>query len=118
MNNLRNLALWIVIALLLVFLFNLFQGTGTHTSAQAVGYSKFNEYVVGHQVRKVTIQGDQAKGELTNGTAFVTTVPSNDPALWSTLKENGVAAIFGPGTSLESVVRFICENVQPRGLKV
>ena len=28
LNNLRNLALWIVIALLLVFLFNLFQGTG------------------------------------------------------------------------------------------
>jgi methylmalonyl-CoA mutase C-terminal domain/subunit len=43
------------------------------------------------------------------------TIPEQDiPAL----KENGVAAIFGPGTSLESVVRFICENVQPRGLKV
>ena len=27
MNNLRNLALWIIIALLLVALFNMFQGT-------------------------------------------------------------------------------------------
>jgi methylmalonyl-CoA mutase C-terminal domain/subunit len=43
------------------------------------------------------------------------TIPEQDiPAL----KENGVAAIFGPGTSLESVVRYIRENVQPRGLKV
>jgi len=29
-----------------------------------------------------------------------------------------VAAIFGPGTSLETVVRFIRENVQPRGVQV
>ena len=28
LNNLRNLGLWILIAVLLVFLFNLFQGTG------------------------------------------------------------------------------------------
>ena len=46
LNNLRNLALWIVIALLLVFLFNLFQGTGSHTSPSALSYSKFNELVV------------------------------------------------------------------------
>jgi len=39
LNNLRNLALWIVIALLLVFLFNLFQGTGSHTTASALTYS-------------------------------------------------------------------------------
>src|ERR1700677_4994762 len=43
------------------------------------------------------------------------TIPEQDiPAL----KESGVSAIFGPGTSLESVVRFIRENAQPRGLKV
>jgi methylmalonyl-CoA mutase, C-terminal domain len=34
------------------------------------------------------------------------------------LKENGVAAIFGPGTSLDAVVRFIRENVQPKSLNV
>ena len=67
MNNLRNLALWIVIALLLVFLFNLFQGTGSHTAASALTYSKFNELVIQNQVRKVTFQGDAVKGELTNG---------------------------------------------------
>jgi methylmalonyl-CoA mutase C-terminal domain/subunit len=43
------------------------------------------------------------------------TIPEQDiPAL----KESGVAAIFGPGTTLEAVVRFIRENVQPRTLKV
>ena len=96
MNNLRNLALWIVIALLLVFLFNLFQGTGTHTNSLSIGYSKFNEYVVSSQVRHVTFQGDQVKGELTNGTQFVTTVPSNDTTLWPTLKEHNVDTTVSP----------------------
>ena len=38
-SRLRNLALWVVIALLMVFLFNLFQGTGSHSHpvAQHVG---------------------------------------------------------------------------------
>ena len=30
----------------------------------------------------------------------------------------GVAAIFGPGTSLDETVKFIRENVKPRGLVV
>jgi methylmalonyl-CoA mutase C-terminal domain/subunit len=43
------------------------------------------------------------------------TIPEQDIP---TLKEGGVAAIFGPGTSLESVVRFIRENVKPKGVSV
>ena len=70
MNNLRNLALWIVIALLLVFLFNLFQGTGQHTPASPITYSKFNELVVQNQVKKVTFQGDQVKGEMVSRPAL------------------------------------------------
>ena len=96
MNNLRNLALWIVIALLLVFLFNLFQGTGTHTTASAITYSKFTEQVMAKQVKKVTFQGDQVKGELVSGQPFVTTVPANDTTLWPTLKANNVDTAVTP----------------------
>jgi len=96
LNNLRNLALWIVIALLLVFLFNLFQGTGTHTNATSLTYTQFNEKVVTGQVRKLTFQGDQVKGELINGTPFATTVPSNDATLWPTLKEHNVDTSVSP----------------------
>src|SRR5476649_777384 len=96
LNNLRNLALWIVIALLLVFLFNLFQGTGPHTSASAYTYSKFNELVVQNQVRKVTFQGDAVKGELTSGAQFTTTVPNNDATLWPTLKAHNVDTAVTP----------------------
>ncbi|HEX4294131.1 MAG TPA: ATP-dependent zinc metalloprotease FtsH [Rhizomicrobium sp.] len=90
------MALWIVIALLLVFLFNLFQGTGQHTTASAVTYSKFNELVVQNQVKKVTFQGDAVKGEMSSGQPFATTVPNNDATLWPTLKEHNVNVTVTP----------------------
>ena len=96
MNNLRNLALWIVIALLLVFLFNLFQGTGPHTATSPVSYSKFTELVVQNQVRKVMFQGEAVKGEMTNGQPFTTTVPNNDTTLWPTLKAHNVDTAVTP----------------------
>lgn len=41
------------------------------------------------------------------------TIPEED---FQRLKESGVAAIFGPGTPLETTVQFIRENIKPRGL--
>ena|ERR1700689_26389 len=41
------------------------------------------------------------------------TIPEQDIAA---LKEQGVSAVFGPGTSLESVVTFIRENVGAKGV--
>jgi cell division protease FtsH len=96
LNNLRNLALWIVIALLLVFLFNLFQGTSSHTTASAISYTKFTEQVVAGQVRKVKFQGEQVTGELTSGQPFATTVPANDSTLWPTLKAHNVDTSVAP----------------------
>jgi len=43
------------------------------------------------------------------------TIPEEDHPK---LKESGVAAIFGPGTPLESTVAFIRENVKPRGILI
>jgi methylmalonyl-CoA mutase C-terminal domain/subunit len=43
------------------------------------------------------------------------TIPEQDIA---SLKEQGVAAVFGPGTSLDSVVTFIRENVKAKGVSV
>jgi methylmalonyl-CoA mutase C-terminal domain/subunit len=41
------------------------------------------------------------------------TIPAHDVAA---LKAQGVAEVFGPGTSLESTVAFIRGRVKPRGL--
>jgi methylmalonyl-CoA mutase, C-terminal domain len=43
------------------------------------------------------------------------TIPNEDQPR---LKENGVSAIFGPGTPLKSTITFIRENVKPRGLLI
>ena len=41
------------------------------------------------------------------------TIPQQDIEF---LKSHGVAAIFGPGTSLDTTVNFIRDNVKPRGV--
>ncbi len=41
------------------------------------------------------------------------TIPAQDVDF---LKQQGVAAIFGPGTPLETTVEFIRANVKPRGV--
>jgi methylmalonyl-CoA mutase C-terminal domain/subunit len=41
------------------------------------------------------------------------TIPEED---YPRMKESGVAAIFGPGTPLETTIQFIRENVKPKGL--
>ena len=43
------------------------------------------------------------------------TIPAHDVAA---LKAQGVAEVFGPGTSLASTVAFIRERVKPRGLPI
>jgi methylmalonyl-CoA mutase C-terminal domain/subunit len=43
------------------------------------------------------------------------TIPAQDVAA---LKAQGVAEVFGPGTSLASAVAFIRQRVKPRGLRI
>ncbi|HSZ74070.1 MAG TPA: ATP-dependent zinc metalloprotease FtsH [Rhizomicrobium sp.] len=96
MNNLRNLALWILIALLLVALFNLFQGTGNHASTSAINFTEFNQQVNQGAVKDVTIENDQITGHLTNGSSFVTYAP-NDPELISRMLKHNVGINVKPG---------------------
>jgi cell division protease FtsH len=96
LNNLRNLALWILIALLLVALFNLFQGTGNHASTSAINFTEFNQQVAQGAVKDVTIENDQITGHLTNGSTFVTYTP-NDPELVGRMLKHNVAINVKPG---------------------
>ncbi len=95
MNNLRNLALWIIIALLLVALFNMFQGTASRPAATTTNFTEFNQEVVQGAVKKVTIQGDQIHYELANGQSFTTYAP-NDPGLVSRMLQHNVGITVQP----------------------
>ena len=90
----RNLALWVVIALLLVVLFNLFQPSPAQRNTQARAYSDFISDVNAGKVRDVLIQGRIISGHATSGPlneerAFTTYAPE-DPSLVTRLTDKGV----------------------------
>ena len=89
MNNFRNLAVWVIIALLLVALFNLFQGSGQRTKTSDMSYSEFLEEVERGGVRSVVIAGEAINGIKSNGQMFQTYAPK-DPQLITRLNEKGV----------------------------
>jgi cell division protease FtsH len=88
LNNLvKNVAIWLVIALVLMTVFNQFS---TRQAAQkAMEYSQFIEEVKQGRIAKVTIEGRVLKGVKTTGERFTTYSPS-DPWLVSDLLKNGV----------------------------
>ena len=94
MNNLfKNVAIWLVIALILMTVFNQF---GSRPTGQAqVEYSQFIEEVRQGQVAKVTIEGQVLKGVRADGRRFTTYAPS-DPWLVSDLLKNGVVVEAKP----------------------
>jgi len=88
LNNLvKNVAIWLVIALVLMTVFNQFS---TRQAAQkAMEYSQFIEEVKQGRIAKVTIEGRVLKGVKSTGERFTTYSPS-DPWLVSDLLKNGV----------------------------
>jgi len=94
----RNLALWVIIALLLVVLFNLFQPGTNRNAATQVAYSDFIGEVNGGRVKDVVIQGRTVAGQLADGRSFQTYTPE-DPTLVSRLTDKGVRVIAKPEES-------------------
>ena len=95
--NLRNFALWVIIVLLLLALFTLFQNPGTRTTAQDISFSQLLTEVDQGRVRDVLIQGPEIHGTFANGTAFQTYAP-NDPGLVQKLYNKGVSITARPLT--------------------
>ena len=94
MNNLmKNIAIWLVIALVLMTVFNHF---GARQVVQSqVEYSQFIDEVKQGKVAKVTIEGHILKGVKSDGKTFTTYAPS-DPWLVSDLLKNGVIVSAKP----------------------
>ena len=73
LNNLsRNIALWVVIALLVLALFNLFQSPSTRGPSASLPYSQFLQELENGAIRDVTIQGSTITGHYTSSGAFNT----------------------------------------------
>jgi len=91
----KNLALWLVIGLLLIALFNLFQGSANRGAETELAFSEFIAEVEKKQVREVTIRGHTIAGTLNDGREFKTYAP-DDPNLVSKLHDNGVTISAAP----------------------
>ncbi|UGV25331.1 ATP-dependent metallopeptidase FtsH/Yme1/Tma family protein [Rhodopseudomonas boonkerdii] len=78
--NLRNFALWVIIVLLLLALFTLFQNPGQRAASQDIPFSQLLTDIDQNRVRDVVIQGPEINGTYTNGSTFHTYAPS-DPTL-------------------------------------
>ncbi len=88
MNNLmKNMAIWLVIALVLMTVFNQFNTR--QTTQKAMEYSQFIDEVKQGKIAKVTIEGRVVKGVKSTGEKFTTYAPSD---IWmvTDLLKNGV----------------------------
>jgi cell division protease FtsH len=94
--NFKNLAMWGIIVLLSIGLFNMFQNPNQISASKSkVAFSEFLSEVENGRVIKVEIQGNNIKGLLSDGSTFTTYSP-NYPNLVEQLSKKGVNIIASP----------------------
>jgi len=87
-TNLRNIAFWVVLFLLIMALFNLFGG-GSGIQSRAVGYSDFIERVENGSISAVTLDGERVTFQGADGQTYSTIKPG-DADLTDMLIERGI----------------------------
>ncbi len=90
----KNIALWLLITLVMIFLFNYFN-SAERTREKPLSYSKFLELVKDGKVAKVTIQGEDLMGVLTDNKPFKSYAPL-DPDLIRLLQTKNVEIVAKP----------------------
>ncbi|SDR32931.1 ATP-dependent zinc metalloprotease FtsH [Pseudovibrio sp. Tun.PSC04-5.I4] len=88
-TNFRNFALWVIIGLLLIALFQLFQNPTSRSNTNEIAYSQFVSQAEQGDVREVTIQEQQISGKYSNGGTFQTYAPK-DAKYVEVLQSKGV----------------------------
>jgi len=83
----KNLALWMVIGLIVILLFNLFQAN--QSPRGEIVFSDFLKRVDAGEVREVTLRGNSVSGRLSDGSAF-RTFTAEYPDLVKSLRDKGV----------------------------
>ncbi len=83
----KNLALWLVISLLMIMLFNMM--TQKDTEQKQINYTEFLSAIDDGQVSNITFQGNKVTGIFADGSKFQTYAPM-DEQLIPELKEKGI----------------------------
>ena len=94
--NFRNLAMWAIIIVLTIGLYNMFKNpTGSINQTNKIIFSEFLDEVENGRVVQVEIQGNNIRGILSDGNNFTTYSP-NDPNLIEKLSDRGVSISAAP----------------------
>jgi len=93
--NLKNIVLWIFIALIVFGLFNLFNNSSENKSSVQLTYSQFLDEVEIGSIKDVVIKGNNITGSYEDGRSFKT-YAANDPTLVDRLNERGVNISAAP----------------------
>ena len=95
MGNLRNIAFWVVLFVLILALFNLFSGGGNTLQSREIPYSDFVELVEDDNVASVTIDGENIRFRGKDGNDYVSIRP-DDAEVTKILMENDVPVRVEP----------------------
>ncbi|TPQ27986.1 ATP-dependent zinc metalloprotease FtsH [Methylomonas koyamae] len=93
-DMIKNLVLWVVIAVVLMAVFNNFGSRAVRSDAN-LSYSQLIDAVKAGQVQQVAISDNTVKGRMHTGDKFKTYMP-NDPHLIDDLLANGVEITVQP----------------------
>jgi cell division protease FtsH len=89
LGNARNIAFWVVLFLLILALFNLFNGPGNTMQSREISYSEFVDAVESGSVSNVTLDGEQVRFRQSDGTDYVAIKPE-DAEITTLLIENNI----------------------------
>ena len=89
-SNFRNLALWAIIGVLLISLFNLFQNPAQRGTIEEISYSQFKANVTNNKIKSVTISGHRISGTYSDSSGKFETYSPDDPDLVNDLEASGV----------------------------
>ena len=95
-NSGKNVFIWVVIAVVLVLVFNLFNQNQGQTRISKVPYSEFLKLVDNDKVNDVSIVGRTISGHLDDGSKFSTYTPPNDPNIIDKLSSHNVIINSAP----------------------
>jgi len=105
--NFRNFAVWVIILLVLVGLFSMFQNTSTTSLSPDIPYTQFVGDVEQDRVSSVEISGQQIVAEYNDGTVYKSYAPEGSNVV-QRLEDRGVTISARPaaeeGQSLLSTI--------------
>jgi cell division protease FtsH len=89
LGNVRNIAFWLVLFLLVLALFNLFSGSGNTLQSREITFSDFVASVAEGEVSQVTLDGEQVRFRGSDGQDYLTIKPE-DAEITQLLIENNI----------------------------